>query len=58
MSVKETSDLIVGALQAFLDSWHGSAEDKRAHGYLAVRENTKQRLIEKLSAPLRSSAAR
>jgi len=58
MSLEETSDLIVGALQAFLDSWKGPEADKWAHGYLAVRENTKQRLIEKLSARSRSSAAR
>jgi hypothetical protein len=57
MSVEETSELIASALKAFLDSWHGSDEDKRARGYLAVRENTKQRLIEKLSVRSLSSAA-
>jgi len=57
MSVKETSDLILGALQTFIDTWRGSDEDKRNNGYLAVRENTKQRLIEKLSARPQSSAA-
>lgn len=57
MSVNETSDLILGALKEFLDSWKGSDEDKRANGYLAVRENVKKRLAEKLSVRARSSAA-
>src|SRR5262249_18437020 len=57
MSVKETSDLILGALQTFIETWRGTDEDKRNHGYLAVRENTKQRLIEKLSARPQSTAA-
>jgi len=57
MSVAETSGLIVGALKAFLDSWQGRDEDKWTRGYLAVRENTKQRLMEKFSVSSRSSAA-
>ncbi len=57
MSVTETSELMVGALNTFLDTWQGSNEGKRANGYLAVRENTKQRLAEKLSVRARSSAA-
>jgi len=57
MSVAETSDLVLGGLQAFLDSWQGPKEDKWTEGYLAVRENIKQRLIEKLAVRSRSSAA-
>jgi hypothetical protein len=57
MSVTEASDLIVGALNTFIDSWQGPKEEKRARGYLAVRENTKQRIMEKLSVRARSSAA-
>ena len=57
MSVSETSDLVLSALQAFLDSWQGPEEDKWTGGYLAVRENIKQRLMEKLSVRSRSSAA-
>ena len=57
MSVSETSDLVLNALQAFLDSWQGPEEDKWTGGYLAVRENIKQRLMEKLSVRSRSSAA-
>jgi hypothetical protein len=55
--VSETSDLVLNALQAFLDSWQGPEEDKWTGGYLAVRENIKQRLMEKLSVRSRSSAA-
>ena len=57
MSVEETSDLILNALRNFLDNWHGPEADRRTSGYLAVRENTKQRLMEKLSVRARSSTA-
>jgi len=57
MSVAETSDLVISALQDFLDSWQGPPADKWTGGYLAVRENIKQRLMEKLAVRSRSSAA-
>ncbi len=57
MSVAEASDLVLGALNAFMDSWQGPAEEKRNGGYLAVRENLKQRLTEKLSVRSHSTAA-
>ncbi|MGD0435743.1 MAG: DUF1702 family protein [Bryobacteraceae bacterium] len=57
LSVAETSDLVMSALKAFLDSWKGPSEDKWAHGYLAVRENIKQSLMGTLSVRSRSSAA-
>jgi hypothetical protein len=57
MSVAETSDLVLNALQDFLDSWRGPKADKWTGGYLAVRENIKQRLMEKLAVRSRSSAA-
>ena len=57
MSVTETSDLVLSALKSFLDSWQGPAENRWTQGYLAVRENTKQLLIEKLPVLSRSSAA-
>ena len=58
MSVEETSNLIVGALQEFIEGYRGPKEEKWAHGYLAVRENTKRRLTEKMAVRARSSAAR
>ena len=57
LSVAETSDLVMNALQDFLDSWQGPVEDKRNGGYLMVREHIKQRLVEKLSARSHSTAA-
>ena len=57
MTVSETSDLVLGALKDFLDSWHGPKEDRWTQGYVAVRENVKQRLTAKLSVRSRSSAA-
>jgi enediyne biosynthesis protein E3 len=57
MSVSETSDLVLSALKTFVDSWQGPAYDRWTAGYLAVRENIKQRLTEKLSVRSRSSAA-
>ena len=55
LSVVETSDLVLGALKTFLDTWQGSEQDKRSSGYLAVRENIKQRLVEKLPARSRAT---
>jgi hypothetical protein len=51
MSVQETSDLILGALHDVTDGWKDRSEEyRRNNGYLAVRENTKQRLIKKFPA--------
>jgi enediyne biosynthesis protein E3 len=57
MSVEETSDLVLNALKSFMSSWQGPAEDKWAHGYLAVREYLTRTLEERLSVRSVSTAA-
>ncbi len=58
MTVAETSDLIVGALDDVMSALKGkSAQERRDNGYLAVRENTKQRLLKRLSAAHSAAAS-
>jgi enediyne biosynthesis protein E3 len=48
MSVQEAGDLAAGAVRDLMTST-SSSEERRAKGYLVVRETTKQRLARKLS---------
>jgi hypothetical protein len=57
MSVAQASGLIVTELTAYLDSWHGSEQDKWKVCYIALRDRVKTRLENGRARPLDSFAS-